>query len=649
MKFTLKSLSVSLKGGDEDIGFEGFSYFYGQMGAGKTTIAKLIDYCLGGDLDLSPALQSEFVGATLAVELAKVTVTIERPRDAGRAIARWDGSAGPFQVSIPVRDADGEVIPDSGVQTLSDLVFWLSGATPPRVRRSKTRDDSDLERLSLRDLLWYCYLDQDTIDSDFFHLGEDANNFKRLKSRDVLRLVIGFHEQRVAQLEAALDRLRDRRQDLNASIKGMIRALEEFGVESDTDLSIRVTETQAKIDAIGRELALARERAAQQTVHAADTLREEARTLGSRIASLEDAVIDVERAKEDDERHLHEIETLRLKFRRSVSAKAVLTGVAFASCPRCAQSLPTREPGICNVCGQNENIEAADPNEIALLERDAKSRIDELRDIIGKHVEKSVTLRRAIQRFATEKSRVEGERNTALSRYDSAYLSTIVSKEREQSALVEQLEGLGTLSRFPRLLTGFRKELEQLVGEESGLRAELRQARESAERDSASLDKLKTLFLDCLLRAGVPGIRDNDRVEMRTTNFLPEVHGPEALDATVTSFANMSSGGKKTLFKCCFAVAVHRLAMEVGGLLPEFLIIDSPMKNISERENREQFEGFHQLLYDLKATEFHDTQIIMIDKEYCAPPVTATVSENARHMTPDNDEFPPLISYYRGH
>jgi hypothetical protein len=68
------------------------------------------------------------------------------------------------------------------------------------------------------------------------------------------------------------------------------------------------------------------------------------------------------------------------------------------------------------VCGQDENIEAADPNEIALLERDAKSRIDELRDIIGKHVEKSVSLRHNVQRLSAEKARVEGERNSALAR-----------------------------------------------------------------------------------------------------------------------------------------------------------------------------------------------------------------------------------------
>jgi len=111
----------------------------------------------------------------------------------------------------------------------------------------------------------------------------------------------------------------------------------------------------------------------------------------------------------------------------------------------------------------------------------------------------------------------------------------------------------------------------------------------------------------------------------------------------------MSSGGKKSLFKCCFAIAVHRLALEKGATLPDLLIIDSPMKNISERENRTQFESFHTMLYDLKSTELASTQLILIDKEYCPPPADSDLDVLSRHMTPENEEFPPLIPYYRGH
>ena len=49
MKFRLDSLSIRLKRETEVIPFAELSYFYGQMGSGKTSIARLVDYCLGGD------------------------------------------------------------------------------------------------------------------------------------------------------------------------------------------------------------------------------------------------------------------------------------------------------------------------------------------------------------------------------------------------------------------------------------------------------------------------------------------------------------------------------------------------------------------------------------------------------------------------
>ncbi|MDP2268514.1 MAG: hypothetical protein Q8K46_05020, partial [Deltaproteobacteria bacterium] len=140
----------------------------------------------------------------------------------------------------------------------------------------------------------------------------------------------------------------------------------------------------------------------------------------------------------------------------------------------------------------------------------------------------------------------------------------------------------------------------------------------------------------------------DDNVEMRPPHFLPEVTSANSGDLTVTSFTNLGSGGKKTLFKCCFAVAAHRLAVEIGAMLPTLLIIDSPMKNISERENREQFIGFFEMLYDLCNAELEGTQFILIDKEVCWPPEDFQPSFQERHMKPDDDNYPPLIRYYRG-
>ena len=143
----------------------------------------------------------------------------------------------------------------------------------------------------------------------------------------------------------------------------------------------------------------------------------------------------------------------------------------------------------------------------------------------------------------------------------------------------------------------------QLTGREAEIRSELRTAREEAERDRSNIELLEKLFLDCMLRSRLPGILEDDWIEVASPNFLPHVYGRNTGEMVFTSFANLSSGGKKSFFKCCFAVAVHRLAARTGAVLPTVLIIDSPMKNVSERENSEQYAGFHEMLHTMADTE----------------------------------------------
>ena len=180
------------------------------------------------------------------------------------------------------------------------------------------------------------------------------------------------------------------------------------------------------------------------------------------------------------------------------------------------------------------------------------------------------------------------------------------------------------------------------------MREALKEARTAAEADRTSLEQLGTYFLDALVQSGVPGITREDSVALEPPSFYPAVYSTDPADQTVSTFTSMSSGGKKTLFKCCFAIAVHRIASRLEAPLPELLIIDSAMKNISERENRDQFEGFYRMLYKLKAGELASTQMVLIDKEFLPPDPSQVVDVLDRHMQPDSVEHEPLIRYYRG-
>ena len=648
MKIRLVDLHLQFKGEHVQILFTDFNYFYGQMGSGKSSIVRLIDYCLGGDMVWTPALQSEFISASLSLLIVDTSLVLSRDANVNQIRAHWGTAKESFEVLIPARKPNGEVLPGTGVEILSDLIFHLTDRIPPKVRRSKIKEDSELERLSLRDLLWYCYLDQDDIDSTFFNLDADAHPFRRLKSRDVLRFLVGFHQEQVAELEAQLELKKAERLHSEASALAIRQALSSSDLVSDDELSVIRLKLESELREAKQEIVEVRNSTSGLRSHAMDESQTKARNYSQNISLLRQSIEELRDIIEKDKTHKNELLSLSTRFRRSQSARAVLSGVEFKDCPRCGSLLPPRSADVCSVCGESHGDLPTSTLDDATAEKDLEARVQELTELISRHEKQLSKFNRKLRELSDEKSIVDSELTRISTDYDSTYLAGSLEAEKRHAALQQQLVDLKKLEALTQKITEFEKRAQTLEGQEKQIRSELKESRNRAERDTGNLTRLKELFLDCLIQSKIPGFLPDDIVEMKAPNFLVEVLPAGSGDIVVTSFANLGSGGKKTLFKCCFAVAMHRLAVEIGASLPTFLIIDSPMKNISERENRDQFEGFHQMLYDLSQTELKGTQFVLIDKELCVPPGNYEADFNSRHMKPDDENDPPLIPYYRG-
>ncbi|NTV46687.1 MAG: AAA family ATPase, partial [Chlorobiales bacterium] len=203
MKIHLRHLIVHTKKTTERINFsQAVTFLHGPVSTGKSTVARLVDYCLGGTLERTPALQQEFVTAELSLFLGKYNCRIERAENDTQSVrVSWFGPNHEIgSVNAPF-DSQTKQIIDAEVYNFSDLIFYLCGIAPIKVRKRNRDPQSPLVRLSIRDIWWYCYLDQTDLDSSFFRL-EDA--FRGPKSRDAMRFFTGLHSERLSQLEEDL-------------------------------------------------------------------------------------------------------------------------------------------------------------------------------------------------------------------------------------------------------------------------------------------------------------------------------------------------------------------------------------------------------------------------------------------------------------
>jgi hypothetical protein len=150
-------------------------------------------------------------------------------------------------------------------------------------------------------------------------------------------------------------------------------------------------------------------------------------------------------------------------------------------------------------------------------------------------------------------------------------------------------------------------------------------------------------FKSIMLSVGFPGVVEEDEIRIDPRNWKPVIlHGDQEW-----SFWDAGSGGKKTLFNVCYALAVHEAARDRGMPVPNVLIIDSPTKNISEDENPELVKALYREIFRLASTDhIEPIQFLLIDSNLVVPE-TESIDFVQRHLAGVPDA-PSLIPYYTG-
>ena len=129
MKIHLRFLKLTCHKSEELIEFaDGVTFIHGTLSLGKSTVARLVDFCLGGNLEQTTAIQREFVGAQLSITIGEHYVLIERNRGENQLQVTWTDATGETMSVLVRAKGDGPPVYGEDVVNMSDLIFDCSGS-----------------------------------------------------------------------------------------------------------------------------------------------------------------------------------------------------------------------------------------------------------------------------------------------------------------------------------------------------------------------------------------------------------------------------------------------------------------------------------------------------------------------------------------
>lgn len=614
------------------------SVIAGAFSTGKTSTLEFIAYCLGGrSHPQHPEILRRVRSASLEVEVGGQAHVIERAvGEASSTAFVRPGRLGETGTAPPERRV---IDPPGDPASLSSFLLSYCGLEGIELREAPTQADSGTDPLSIRDLLWLCYMPNERLDDK--NLLFESNYMKRLKLRQVVDVVFGVHDDKAIELGRRVKELEGRRGRARTEYELTKKFLDEQ--ELGTRLQVELARDEAEEAATAAERALA---GLDDQVRAASTFAADLR------ARHRDAARRAQQAAallRDRETQLHRLIPLRAQYAEDITkltmlaeARMLFDPLLVKVCPACLTALreaPHISDSHCTLCdsevpeqptGQTGNepalngdapaIARSSPGGMTGAKFDVSSELRATKDRLAeitKYVEELDAglgqLHASYEEAKAAEARLAQEIDTVTNDAVSPFLSQRDDLMRTQQAAAADLERARAAIKMFDGLDRRAVTVARLSDSLKALRAELEASTAQPDRNDV-IHRISGRYAAILTAWRYPKF---DRAFV-DTNLTPHMRG--------TSYTYASSGGR-TLIALAWMLAIFEIAWETGSAHPGFLMIDSPQKNLGQGGQRDAefadtvaVADFYKHLHDWLNGPGQGAQILVVDN---APPPSA--------------------------
>ncbi|MCX4832494.1 hypothetical protein OG746_27520 [Streptomyces sp. NBC_01016] len=533
----------------------------GPTGVGKTTLLELIKYGFAaGEARLALVATAAVHDVALDVSIGKEQFLIVRSLDARKS------------KNVRVTDLrTGERLPDHSVgegesSFNSFLLQKLGFPDDIRAAAQKSRSSKPGSRVTFGDIFKYTYVPQYAINRD---IADSRDSYYEPKRKAVFELLFRFTDSEILSMQSEVNLLNGK---IDVAAKNL-ETIREFLRDSNTsgreEVLEKLNEARSEEEIASENLAALRQELDpvidRQTQAYRDLLTDAERTLSEARAS----VYDLERERDEIVVERKRVQSDRSRLERMRDAGARLANIEFTVCPRCMQSLKSREVGEdkCRLCLQ---VDPVAPNresdsyelqqlQLQLAEMDAQNEVT-LQQF--ERAQRAVAERESLveKLTATLEERTAQRVTPRLQAFSDASARRAIARTRQ-----EHLEN--ALQQWDRVA--------DIEGEVENLRSDQERLKVNVAARKSALESHKANVLNAIEREFNNTIKGLKIAAVETSGLDKESYLP-IINGKVFTKAMMSGGGSMTAMQIAYWTSLMTVAEKAGVPYPSILVIDGP-------------------------------------------------------------------------